>query len=742
MNIFRATAALSWAYLLEAWRTKPVVFWNVVFPLFFLVGLSYVFGRGEPARVSQIVPGILTMNLIAASFFGVSLYMVSLREKELYRRFSVTPLTSFTVLAAHSVTAFVNIAISALLQIAVAKSWFRIEILGSVLQLALAFSLAVVAFIPLGMLVGSVAKDMRSAPAISNLLFFPLTFLSGAAMPLYLMPEWMQRLAKLLPSTYVLELLQGVILRQEAIRKLASSVAILILTAIIGYTFDALLFRWEGRGPGNRTRLLMAIATLGVVYAVAFGSRLQLQSARAPEDQGGNGLRKAKRGARVLRGMTILDGLGGRIERGRITINSNRIEEVGDDNGTLPQGVPVTDYERLYVIPGLIDSHVHLGGSAGGSASPEEFMPARLVHDTQVYLAMGVTAIVSMADHVEDMERLRSEVAFGTMRAPRVFLSGPGLTAPNGHPAKLFSFLPGLADYMTRQVDSAESARKAVRDLAAMRVDFIKLYLEEGEYGQNFPVLSEEALRAAIRTAQELGLWSAVHVDNDRHARLAVEAGARCIEHIPPDLSDETIHAMVTKGTSLTPTLVASEAMVNVLSGSPVSDPLVQQWVEPAVLASLGSPKSWIARLRKSPEALTYYTRRYERQRAALRRAVSAGVTILAGTDAGNPATFHGLSLIRELELLVEEGGMTPRSAVMAASGLAGKRLGREDIGRITPGALADLVVLRADPSKDIRAIRSVSTVYFAGTPLQPETLLTTHPGNWTPLFTLPPRPN
>ena len=684
------------------------------------------------------MPGILTMNLIAASFFGISFHMVMLRERELYRRFSVTPLSSFTVVLAHSLTAFVNIAISVILQLAVAKVWFSIEIRGSGAELAMAICLAAFAFVPLGLLVGSVVGDMRSAPAISNLLFFPLTFLSGAAMPLYLMPAWMQHAAKLLPATYVVEILQGVIFRQETITRYASSGGILLLTGIIGYSFDALLFRWESRQPVNRKGLVLALATLASVYTVAFGSNLRLDSTRAPEGQGAeSGPRKLARDAYVLQGMTILDGLGGRIERGRITISGDRIVEVGRDSGSAPKGLPVTDLSRLYVIPGLIDSHIHLGGSGGGAASPDEYMPSRLVRDTQVYLATGVTTIVSMTDHVDDMKQLRSEVAFGTMRAPRVFLCGPGLTAPSGHPARLFSFLPGFAEYMTRQVDSPESAEKAVRDLAAMQVDFIKLYLEEGSYGQEFPVLSEAAVRAAIRTARELGLWSTVHVDNDRHARLAVEAGARSVEHIPPDLSDETIRAMVTHGTTLTPTMVASEGMVRVLTGAHIDDSLVQQWVEPVVVASLQSPNSWIARIR-SPEAVAYYTRRYEMQRAALRRAVAAGVVIIAGSDAGNPASFHGPGLIHELELLVEEGGMTPSAALAAATGVAARRLGREDIGRITPGGFADLVVLAGDPGKDIRALRKVHSLYFGGSLIQRETLLSSHPGNWHPLFSFP----
>jgi imidazolonepropionase-like amidohydrolase len=324
------------------------------------------------------------------------------------------------------------------------------------------------------------------------------------------------------------------------------------------------------------------------------------------------------------------------------------------------------------------------------------------------------------------------------MRAPRTYLSGPGITAPGGHPAKIFSFLPGFAEYMTRQVESEEEADEAVRELKGMQVDIVKLYLEEGWAEQPLPVLSEPALRAAIRTAGELSLLTTVHVDNDRHARLAIDAGARGIEHVPPDLSDETIQALVSKGITLTPTLVESEAIKNVMNGVEVTDPLALQWVQPVVLNSLKSPDSWIAKLRQSGNAVSFYTERYEHARAALHRAVAGGVNIIAGSDAGNEGSFHGPGLIRELELLVEAGGMTPTAAIVSATGAAAKRLGTQEIGRIAPGAFADLVVLGADPSKDIRAVRDVRWVYFGGIPLQRETLLTTSPGSWRPLITWP----
>jgi imidazolonepropionase-like amidohydrolase/ABC-type multidrug transport system permease subunit len=733
----RGLGALCRAYLIETWRSKAAIFWNLAFPLVVLIGLSFIFGAGKADRVSYMIPGILTINLIAASFFGVSLYMVGLRQSELYRRFRVTPVSPLAVVLAHSATALINISISIILQLAVAWALFRIEIRGSVPEVALALLLAMFAFIPLGMLVGSVAADMKSAPAISNLLFFPMMFLSGAAMPLFLMPAWLQRVAALLPATYAVEVLQAAVVRGDVLEGLAVPAGILIVTGLLALAFDARLFRWESREPIDRRGLVLAVASLAAVYLAAFAGGVKLRTAQVPEgmaeEMSPSGPRKLGPGALVLRGMTILDGSGGRIERGQVIVERGRIVEVGPAGSPPPEGVPVTDLSGLYLIPGLIDSHIHLGGSAGGSVSSGEFMPARLIHDLQVYLAMGVTSFVSMTDDLDDLKRLREAVAAGTMRAPRPYFSGPGLTARGGHPAKFFVTVPGLATRMTRQVGTEAEAEAAVRELAAKKVDLVKLFLEGGWIGDPVPVLPEPALRSAIRTAHELGLRTTVHVDNDRHARMAIDAGADGIEHVPPDLSEETAARMAARGVTLTPTLVAFEGLAASVTGEQTTDPLALEWVAPNILDSLGSPDSWIAEVHEKPEAVAYYTDRRAKALTAVRRAVAAGVLIVAGSDAGNPAAFHGPGLIRELELLVKAGGMTPEAALAAATGGAARRLRSREIGRIAPGAFADLVVLGADPARDIRALRDVRAVYFRGALIQRETLLSTPPGSWMP---------
>jgi len=249
MSRLRGFRALLWAYLLETWRSKPALFWNLLFPLLTLLVVSYAFASGEPTAVPRTLPGILTINLLAAAFFGISLFMVSLRELGIYRRLFMTPLTAVTVVLAHAAVSLFYIVISTGLQIAIARVLFHTSSPCSVVALGMTVLLGAFAFIPVGLLVGSVAQSMRTAPVLSNLLFFPLAFLSGAAIPLHLMPAWTQRIAALLPSTYLVKLLQAALLHGDLHKEAAPAAGILLLTGVIGLVGNTLLFRWDSGQP-------------------------------------------------------------------------------------------------------------------------------------------------------------------------------------------------------------------------------------------------------------------------------------------------------------------------------------------------------------------------------------------------------------------------------------------------------------------------------------------------------------
>lgn len=265
----RGLGALTRAYLIQSFRSRTAVFWNLLFPLLWLFVYGYVLAQGDPEKANLLMPGLFTITIISSSFFGVSYLMVSERESEILRRYRVTPVTTFTVVLANVLRAMVTMGVSLVVQVTCAKVLFGLHIAGSWLDLAVVMLLGGLAFVPLGLIVGSVAQDMKSAPAISNLIFFPMMFLSGAAMPSFMLPEWVQKVGRLLPATYLVDALQGVIVRGERIPRMASTLLVLVLSAAVGASLNKMLFRWESDDPVDKRALTVALVGLAVLFAAA-----------------------------------------------------------------------------------------------------------------------------------------------------------------------------------------------------------------------------------------------------------------------------------------------------------------------------------------------------------------------------------------------------------------------------------------------------------------------------------------
>jgi imidazolonepropionase-like amidohydrolase/ABC-type multidrug transport system permease subunit len=727
MSALRILAELLRAQLLEAMRSRSALFWTLAFPLFFLFLIGGVMARGDARAATYLMPGLLTNMLLGGTLFAVAGRLVSDRETGVLRRLQVTPIHAASVVLAHGATALLTQMVTFALLWFAGRAAFGVVVLGSPATFVLVYLIGAAALLPLGLLVGSVARDSRSAPALANIIFFPMMFLSGAAFPFAFLPDAVQRAARLLPATYVVEALHAVMVRGESLRTLAPRLAVLVALAAVGVATTAALFRWEGTHPVPRRALAGAL----VAFAIVLGAVAVLSPALGMAR--GRGLAapapgRAKGQVRVLRGATVLDGLGGRIENARVTIRDHRIAEIAPDSeAPLPQGAIVDELSGRFLIPGLIDSHIHLGGSGGRGTAVGEHLPERQIRDTQVLLAVGVTSVVSLTDDIRDMVALRDQVAKGAMRAPRLFCAGPSITAPGGHPAAMFSFAPALAARLTRQVNTPDEARRAVEELSLRGVNVVKLVLEGGSPGHRLPRLDEAAFRAAVAAAQRAQLRTTVHVTRDADARLAAEAGADALEHVPFDLSDDTIRLLAAKRVTLTPTLTVFADQ------SPIDNEYVRRWADPAILSSLTDPRALEGRGHPDPVARGARAARFEAVCRAVARAARAGVPILAGSDSGNAGAFHGPALIHELELLVDRAGLLPADALAAATSRAASRLGQKDLGRIGANALADLVVLEADPTQDIHALRRVQTVYLGGLPYTPNALLATSPGPWIP---------
>jgi len=278
----RSAVALALSYLIENSRSRAALFWTLAFPQLFLFVFGFIFAGGEPQKVAYMMPGLLTLTTITSAFFGYSMRLVAERERGALRRLRVTPTPAGVVVAGHMLHAMVNLSAALLFQLALAKLVFDFPIAGSLGSLALMLLAGELAFVPLGLFVGCIGRDTRSAPALTNLIVFPQMFLSGSAMPFFLLPAWVQKVGRLLPATYLNEGLQRVMIAGQPATALAGPIAALLLFGAIGLVLNSLLFRWESsdRLPGGR--LMGGLALLLATFAAVALWGPELSMAVAP----------------------------------------------------------------------------------------------------------------------------------------------------------------------------------------------------------------------------------------------------------------------------------------------------------------------------------------------------------------------------------------------------------------------------------------------------------------------------
>ncbi len=421
----------------------------------------------------------------------------------------------------------------------------------------------------------------------------------------------------------------------------------------------------------------------------------------------------------VLRGGTLIDGTGSPpLSEAVVIIQGNRIQSIARlGEAKLPSDAQVIDCRGKTVLPGLIDVHIHLGGSPGGMVTPAEYAPSIMYKYLKGYLISGVTTVKSAGDMMELMLDLREKEKRGELVSPRIFSVGPCFTAPGGHPAHIFKVFPPLVESATRQVTDPEVARQMVREVAGAGVDCIKAILEDG--GGKLPKLPYQAFAAIVDEAHQAGLKVSVHIGSYQDAEEAVRQGADGLEHGIRDvdeISPQLIEEIKRKNIYYIPTLSVWESYFRLIDEPALlEDPFLTHSIPKEIFESLQHPESPFRQIMADEARLESIRERYAAARANLLLMAQAGVKVVAGTDAGNSLVFHGAAVHRELELMVD-AGLSPMEAIVAATRTAAEYLGQVDeLGTIAPGKLADLLVVNGNPLEDITSTKDIHLVVKNG---------------------------
>ena len=430
----------------------------------------------------------------------------------------------------------------------------------------------------------------------------------------------------------------------------------------------------------------------------------------------------------ALTGARIIDGNGGPpLEDAVVIVQGQKISAIGPAS-LIPANARVMDLAGKTLLPGLIDAHIHIGGSGGGSADPREFTPAAVENSLLSYLKFGVTTIYDMAAH-PSLNSMKTALETGELTGPRLYGNGFGITAPGSHPIRLITEL-GLLDYLGPfyfQVDSVADAEEAVRRISAEQVDGVKLFHSRVEAGTtrfdaDMDKLKPEILHTLIEQAHARRLKVYAHTSFPSEAREFVEAGGDVVVHsihMAETGARDVFELMAERDVAYIPTLAVFEGGYTAKPGS-FASPHLHDKVWDVLLASITTPGSVVLASRTVPGLLNDRERSLEISMANLGRALQAGVRIAMGSDAGNAGMLHGATVLRELQLM-NEAGMTPMQVIVAATRNGAEVIGRgEELGTLEAGKLADIIVVNGDPLQDLSALGNVELVVKNGKIINP----------------------
>lgn len=401
-----------------------------------------------------------------------------------------------------------------------------------------------------------------------------------------------------------------------------------------------------------------------------------------------------------------------------VWVRGGRINYVGPTGvrPVSPTAVIVEGAGRT-LLPGLIDLHVHVLGS---DAPPWNLKLPNAERTLQALLFAGITTIADLGGALGETVTLRDRVAKGELLGPRMFVTGPHITAVNGHPVAMVDvFVPALLGWLVKpslgtEVATPKEAIAAVDERVENGADFIKITSDAIPLAA--PRLAPQLAAAVVARAHGRGKKVFAHVGTNEDVWRVVTAGVDVLAHgiYKEGVTEGTARLLAEKKVPVIVTLAVFDSLDRLVSGDYESLPLAQFVSDAETLRSYRErPDDFVL-----PEPFRDYLARLQAVRqarldniAVLRR---HGVVVLVGSDSPNVGNPPGAAFHRELDLLVA-AGMPPAAVLAAATYGNANVLGLSHVGAIQPGYQADLLLVEGDPLAHIANIHRIVAVYQDG---------------------------
>ncbi|MGH9661645.1 MAG: amidohydrolase family protein [Bryobacteraceae bacterium] len=414
----------------------------------------------------------------------------------------------------------------------------------------------------------------------------------------------------------------------------------------------------------------------------------------------------------VLENFTLFDGSGRAPQSASaMVVTDGRIAWIGPQAKLkAPAGASRVDLAGKFVMPGIINLHGHVGNTVDLAQHPKNFTRANVEQQLRQYGSYGVTSVVSMGSEQDLILTMRDEQRAGRPRMARIFTARRGFTGKAGYPTSA----PGMAG-VPYEVETAAEVEKAVAELAAKKVDLVKIWVDD-HLGKERKI-PLELCKAIIENAHKHRIKVAAHIFYLDDAKKLVGMGLDALAHSVRDrpVDAELIALMKKRGAYLAAATLTREASTFAFA-KPLpllSDAFFARSVSPAVLAIL---KSAEFQKRAAGEPDTAHGAEWlAMAKKNLKTMVDAGVKSGFGTDSGPPRRFQGYFEHWEMEMMAE-AGLGPAQILTMATKNSAEFLGvAKDLGTLETGKWADFVVTGRSPLDDIRNTRSIESVWIAG---------------------------
>ncbi len=385
----------------------------------------------------------------------------------------------------------------------------------------------------------------------------------------------------------------------------------------------------------------------------------------------------------VLEGATLFDGLSRIIDDAVLIVKGTRIHAVGQRKDVdIPEQAVQIDLHGQFIIPGLIDTHVHLDlhglpDTYHESLIEDKLRTIRATIEMANTVRAGITTVRNAGSTNFIDIAVRKAVEEGMVVGPRILASGKiicMMTAGN-------EYFKGLY----HEADGVDENRKAAREQLKEGADYLKVMATGAIMNPGgvpgAPHLNVEEIRAVVEEGEKSGKHTAAHAHGAEGIKNAIRAGVRTIEH--GTLADEeALKMMADQGIFLTSTLSSNFWMINAHTRNGIPQFMFEKAEEVAGI-----------------------------RRENLRRALSMGVKVVMGTDAGTPYNYHGKNAM-ELTQYVREGIMSEKEAIIASTRTAADAIGMLDsVGTLEKGKYADFLVLSKNPLNDITCLQDLDAL-------------------------------